>query len=133
MKLHKSLASKGKHCKGSSKPPSSPRSTAPVVSVDIDSKIASQISSFSQSVVDKLVVMSEGLFSKLSDLLGQFKLEMSNVSFPAEPGVSGHTSESGQFLPLRRPVRTDVHPHRFQGTAEGPIPSGFRAVPTYLM
>ena len=76
VKLCQSLASKGKHRKGSSKPPSSPRSTAPVVSVDIDSKIAWQISSFSQTVDDKLTAMSDNLFSKFSDLLGQFRLEI---------------------------------------------------------
>ena len=124
MKLRKSLASKGKHRKGSSKPRSSPRSTTLVVSVDIDSKIASQISSFSQSVDDKLVAVSEGLFSRFSNLLGQFKLEMTNASFPAELEASGRTPESGQSLPLRCPVRTDVHPHWFQGTAESPMPSG---------
>ena len=48
VKLRKSLASKGRHRKSSSKPPSSPWSTAPVVSVD--SIIASQISSFLQNI-----------------------------------------------------------------------------------
>ena len=49
---------------------------------------------------------------------------MSNVLFSAEPEVLGRSPESGQSVPLRRPVRTDVHPHRFQGTAKGPMPSG---------
>ena len=41
---------------------SSPRSTVPIESIDIDSKIASQISSLSKNVDDKLTSMSEGLF-----------------------------------------------------------------------
>ena len=57
-------------------------------------------------------------------MLGQFKLELSNPSLSAEPEVSGHTPSSGQSLPLRRPVGTDVHPHRFQGTVEDPMPCG---------
>ena len=124
VKLRKSLAGKSKHCKSSSKPPSSPRSTSPVESIDTDSKIASQISSFSKSIDEKLVSMSEGLFSKFSDLLGQFKLELANASFAAEPEVLGRTPESGQPVSLRHPVRTAVHPQRFQGTADGPMPSG---------
>ena len=87
MKLHKSLAGKSRHRKGSSKPPSPPRSTAPVESIDIDDRIASQISSLSKNVDEKLVAMFEALFSKFNDLLGQFKLELTNASFPVEPEV----------------------------------------------
>ena len=68
--------------------------------------------------------MSEGLFSKFSDLLCQFKLELTNASFAAEPEVLGHEPESGQPVPLRHPVRTTIHPQRLQATAEGPMPSG---------
>ena len=63
IKLCKSLAGKSKHRKGSSKPPSPPRSTALIESIDIDNSIASQISSLSKSEDEKLVTMSEGLFS----------------------------------------------------------------------
>ena len=81
VKVRKSLASKGKHRKSVAKPPSSPRSTAPSLNVDFDNKIASHIFSLSQSVVDKIAAVSEGLLSKFSQMLGQFKLEMSNASF----------------------------------------------------
>ena len=47
VKLRKSLAGKSKHHKGSSKPPSPPRSTAPIENIDIDDRIASQVSSLS--------------------------------------------------------------------------------------
>ena len=124
VKLHKSLADKSKHCKGSSKPPSPPRSTAPVESIDIDVKVASQISPLFKNVDEKLVAMFEGLFSRFSDLLGHFKLELTNASFPAEPEVLGRTPVSGQPVPQRRPVRTTVYPQWFQGIAEGPMPSG---------
>ena len=40
---------------------SSPQSTVPIESIDIDSKIASRISSLSKNVDDKLTSMSEGL------------------------------------------------------------------------
>ena len=81
------------------KAPSSLQSTAPVESIYIDNKIASQISSLAKSVNDKLISMSEGLFSEFGDLLGQFKLEMTNASYAAEPEVSGLTPESGQLAP----------------------------------
>ena len=61
--------------------------------------------------------------SKFSQMLGQFKIDMSNSSLSAEPEVSGRMPLSGQSPPLRRPVRTDVHPHQSLGTAEGPMPS----------
>ena len=70
IKLRKSLAGKSKHRKGSSKPPTSPQSAAPVENVDADVKTASQISSLSKNVDEKLVAMPEGLFSKFNDLLG---------------------------------------------------------------
>ena len=94
------------------------------MSVDIDSMIASQISSFSQTVDDKLTAMSDNLFSKFSDLLGQFRVKMSNVSPPAEPKVSGRTPESGQSLPCDALLEPMFAPHQFQVTAEGPVPSG---------
>ena len=105
------------------KPPSS-GSTAHSVNVYIDDRFASQLTSLSQSVDGRISAMSEGLLFKFSDMLGQFKLDMSNISFAAEPEVSGRTPISGQSLPLRRPVRTDIHPHQFQGTTEGPMPCG---------
>ena len=89
VKLRKSLAGKSKHRKGSSKPPSPPRSTAPIANIDIDDRIASQVSSLSKNVDEKLVSMSEGLFSKFSNLLDQFKLEITNSSVSAEPGYRG--------------------------------------------
>ena len=47
------------------KTPSSFRSTAPIECIDSDNKIASQISSLAKSVDNKLISMSEGLFSNL--------------------------------------------------------------------
>ena len=98
-KLCKSLASKGHHRKSVTKPPSSPVSTAPSVNVDIDDRFASLLASLSQSVDNKIAVMSEGLLSKFSDMLWQFKLDMSNFSVSAETVVSGRTPLSGQSLP----------------------------------
>ena len=118
VKLRKSLAGKSKHRKGSSKPPSPPRSTAPIANIDIDVRIASQVSSLSKSVDEKLVSMSEGLFSRFSNLLDQFKLEITNSSVSAEPGVSRRKP-----APMRFPVSTTVYPQRFQGSAEGPMPT----------
>ena len=124
VKLRKSLAVKSKHRKGSSKPSYPPRSTAPIANIDIDDRIASQVSSLSKSVDEKLVLMSEGLFSKFSNLLDQFKLEITNSSVSAEPGVSGRTPVPGQPAPMRFPVGTTVYPQRFQGSVEGPMPTG---------
>ena len=67
MKLCKSLARSLNIVNVVLKPSSSPRSTAPIESIAIDNKIASQISSLSKSVYDKLISMSEDLFSKFSD------------------------------------------------------------------
>ena len=124
VKLHKSLACKSKHRKGSFKPPSSPQSTDPVENADIDVKITSEISSLSKDVDEKLFTISEGLFSKFSDLLGQFKLELINPSFSAELEVSRLMPVPGQPVSLHRPVRTSVYPQRFQGTVGSPMPSG---------
>ena len=124
VKLRKSLAGKSKHCKGSSKPPSPPRSTAPVVNIDIDDRVASQVSSLSKSVDEKLVSVSEGLFSKFITLLDQFKLEITNYSVSAEPGVSGRTPVPGQPAHMRFPVSATVCSQRFQGSVEGPMPTG---------
>ena len=103
VKLCKSLVGKSKHRKGSSKPPS-PQSTAPIDSIDIDDRIAPQVSSLSKSVDEKLVSISEGLFSKFSTLLDQFKLETTNTSFSAEPEISGWRPVPGQPAPLRFPL-----------------------------
>ena len=123
VKLRKSLASKGRGHKSMSKTPSSPGSITPSVDVDFDDKIAS----FSKNVDDRISALSKGLMARFSEMLGQFQLNMSNRSFPAEPEVPGLTPLSGQSPPLRLPVCTDVHPHQFQGTAEGPMlsSSGF--------
>ena len=72
----------------------------------------------------KIAAMSDNLLAQFSSMLGQFKLELSNPSLSAELEVSGRMPSSGQSLPLRCPVETDVHPHRFQGTVEGPMPCG---------
>ena len=45
VKLRKSLSSKSKHRKCVSKPPSSPRSTAPSLNLDVDNRFASQMDS----------------------------------------------------------------------------------------
>ena len=124
VKLSKSLSSKSKHCKSVAKPPSSPRSTAPSLNLDLDNRFASQTDSISQSVDSKIAAMSEGLLAKFSSMLGQFKLELSNPCLSAEQEVSGYTPCSGQSLPLRHPDRDDVHPRQFQGTTEGPMPCG---------
>ena len=62
--------------------------------------------------------------ARFSEMLGQFQLSMSNRALSAESEVPGLTPLSDQSPPLRRPVCTDVHPRQFQGTAEGPVPSG---------
>ena len=46
---------------------SSSRSPAPVESIDIDNKIASQISFLFKCVDNKLIFISKDLFSKISD------------------------------------------------------------------
>ena len=66
------------------------------MSFDFDNNIASHMSSLSQSVDDKIIAMSEGLLSKFSQMLGQFKFEVSNASFSAEPEISGRMPVSGQ-------------------------------------
>ena len=55
---------------------------------------------------------------------------ITNRFLSAEPEVSGCTPYSGQSPPLG----TDVQPHQFQGTAEGPMSlgSGF-AHPNHLV
>ena len=76
-----------------------------------------------QSADSKIAAMSGNLLAQFSSMLGQFELELSNPYLLAELEASGHTPSSGQSLPLCRPVRrTDVYPHRFQGTVGGPIP-----------
>ena len=45
---------------------------------------------------------------RFSEMLGQFQLNMSNRSFPAEPEVPGLTPLSGQSPPLQCPVCTDA-------------------------
>ena len=129
IKLHKSLAHSLNILNVVLKPPSSSQSTAPIASINNDNKIASLISSLSKSIDDKLISMSEGLFSKFDDLLGQFKLEMTNASFAAEPEVLGLTPESGQPAPLRHPVKTTVYPQWVSGYRKGPDASRFGLCP----
>ena len=83
VKLLKSFASKGRHRKSVAKPPSSPGSTAPSITIDFDDRIASRMANLSLSVDNRINVMSEGLLSKFSEMLGQFKIAMSNSSFSA--------------------------------------------------
>ena len=67
MKLRKPLARSLNIVNVVLKPSSSPRSTAPIESIDIGNKIASQISSLSKSVDVNLISMSQDFFSKISD------------------------------------------------------------------
>ena len=66
VKLRKSLSSKSKHRKSVSKPPSSPRSTAPFLNLDLDNRFASQMDSMNQSVDSKIAGMSDNLLAQFS-------------------------------------------------------------------
>ena len=67
MKLRKSLAHSLNIVNIFLKPSSSLWSTAPIESIDIANTIPFQISSLSKNVDDKLISMSEYLFSKICD------------------------------------------------------------------
>ena len=124
IKLRKSLTSKSRHRKSVSKSSPPPRSSAPLLDLDIDNRFQSQLDSINKSVDSKIATISENLFAQFSSMLGQFKLELSNLCLLEEPEVSGRTPSCGQSLPLCHPVRIDVQTHRFQGTVEGLMPCG---------
>ena len=121
VRLHKSLASKGKKKTSSSiKTPSA--SGPPAPSVDIDDNICAHIVTFSQDVDDRLATMSSTIMTRLDDLFVRFNERFTNRSVSAEPGVSGRTPPTGQSPPLRHSVSTHVNPMQFQSDAGGPMP-----------
>ena len=122
IKLRKSLTSKSRHRKSVSKSSSPPRSSAPLLDLEIDDRFQSQLESINKSIDSKIAALSENLFAQFSSMLEQFKLGLSNPCLSEEPEVTGCTPSSGQSLPLRHPVRINVQPHWFQGTVEVPMP-----------
>ena len=79
VKLRKSLMSKSRHRKSVSKSSSSPRSSFPSLDLDIDDRFQSQVDSINKSVDSKIAALSVNLFALFSSMLGQFKLELSNL------------------------------------------------------
>ena len=114
VKLCKSLTSKSRHRKSVSKSSSPPRSSAPLLDLDIDDRFQSQLDSINKSIDFKIAALPENLFAEFSAMLGQFKLGLSNPCLSEEPEVSGRMPSSGQYLPLHRPVRIDVRPIGFR-------------------
>ena len=127
VRLHKSLASKGKKKTSSSvKTPSAPGPPAP--SVDIDDKIRSHIATFSQDADDRLATMSSTIMTRLDDLFVRFSEKFTNCSVSSEPGVSGVRRLLASLWPcvtLSAPMSTPsthVNPMRFQSDVGGPMP-----------
>ena len=80
VKLRKSLTSKSKESKTSSRSSSSPpRSTAP--DSDLDSRFAAQFDSVNKAMDQKLNDMSTALMSKFSLMLAQFQSGFNQPSF----------------------------------------------------
>ena len=85
VKLRKSLTSKSRHSKSVSKSSSPPRSSAPLLDLDIHERFQSQLDYINKSVDSKIAALSENLFARFSSMLGQFKLELSNPCLSEEP------------------------------------------------
>ena len=95
VKLRKSLTSKSRKLKSSSRSSSSPpRSTAP--ECDLDNRFAAQFDSVNEVMDKKLDDMSTAFMSKFSQLLAQFQPGPNIPSFSedsAVPGYSGYHTE----------------------------------------
>ena len=121
VKLRKSLTSKNRKSKSSSRSSSSPpRFTAP--DCDLDSRFAAQFDSVNK-VMDKKLEMSTALMSKLSQMLAQFQPGSNIPSFSGDstvPGYSGyHTEPPSLQTPVCTKSRTGL---RFREGEEDPVP-----------
>ena len=104
VKLRKSLTSKSKKNKSSSRSSSPPRSTAP--DSDLDSRFAAQFDSVNKVMDEKLDEMSTYLMSKFSLMLAQFQSGSNLVSFSGDSVVPGYSGCLTEPPSLQTPVCT---------------------------
>ena len=111
VKLRKSLASKSRKPKsGSSKPPSLPKSVAPIahdVVSNVDSCMASQFDSLKQSFNSRFQVLSNSVFERFDNLALSMSDRMSaSLNIPSslvDPRVSVHKPVDSQDASLSSP------------------------------
>ena len=104
-KLRKSLTSKSRKFKSSSKSSSSPpRSTTP--DIDLDSRFAAQLDTVNSSMDKKLEDMSLALMSRSSAMLDQFRAGFNQTSFAEDPAVPRPSVSQTEPPALPIPVST---------------------------
>ena len=127
VRLRKSLASKSRNKKSSgSKPPSSPKTIAPIgVSLsDVDGCIAGRFELFSQSFDQRFELLSDNILDRFNELATSMSARLSNLSFTAEPGVPVRKLVHGQDASLSLFVSIDGYHHEFQETGGDPVIRG---------
>ena len=124
IKLRKSLTSKNRKSKSSSKSSSSPlRSTAP--EIDLDSRLATQLDTVNKSMDRKLEDMSLALMSRFSAMFDQFRADFNQTSFAEDPAVPGPSVRQTEPPSLPHPVSTKSREGlRFRVSGEDPVPLG---------
>ena len=131
VKLRKSLASKSRKPKsGSSKPPSSPMSVAPIAHdlSDVSSHMTGQFDSLKQSFDTRFEALSNFIFERFDNLARSMSDRMSasiNLpSFSAEPRVLVQQPVHGQDTSLSSPDGTDGCHRLFQESGGDPMSRG---------
>ena len=122
VKLRKSLTSKSKKNKTSSRSSSSPpRSTAP--DSDLDSRFAAQFDSVNKAMDKNLDDMSTALMSKFSLMLAQLQSGSNITSFSGDSAVPGYSGCHTEPLSLQTPVCTKSRTGlQFREGEEDPLP-----------
>ena len=122
VKLRKSLTSKSKKSKPSSRSSSSPpRSNAP--DSDLDSRFAAQFDSVNKAMDKKLDNMSTALMSRFSQILARFQSVINQLSFSDDSAVPGYSGCQTEPPSLQTPVCTKSRTGlRFREGEEYPVP-----------
>ena len=120
VKLRKSLKSKSRPSKSTSRSSSSPpRTTAP--DCDFDTLLATQLDSVNKSVDKKIDNLSDALMSKFSMMFDRLKSELINTSVVGDPAVPGHSVSHTEPSSLPHPTSTKRQ-ERLRGLGEGVDP-----------
>ena len=105
VKLRKTLTSKSKKSKPSSRSSSSPpRSTAP--DSDLDTRFAALFDSVNKAMDKKLDDMSTALMSRFSHMLAQFQSGINQPSLSVDSAVPGYSGCQTEPPSLQTPVCT---------------------------
>ena len=124
VKLRKSLKSKNRPSKSTSRSSSSPpRSTAP--DCDIETLFATQLDSVSKSIDKKIDDLSSAVMSKFSFMFDRLRSELINSSVAGDPAVPGPSVSHTEPPSLPQTVSTKRQEGlRFRGGGEDPVPHG---------